>query len=255
MVAGAAGALAGSALAYNMSRRSSNIPAGGAEPTEAAGVELLVHNLSHADMVVNIGDATDTGVRIEHKARPQFNQFQLVGEMILRHLHEAEAQGVALRPIDCESSFKIRYPVGMDLRCGGEGVDIGSDSTEGQEAEEAVSSLQRRFHLKGLKRRSAAELPALPAEPRITSVALPLVALLIPEWLRSLRRKAVPDLPRPRKVLVLVCGSGQPRDTDANPLDNSTEASGRIVQRFVELCYPDIEVVRVVSSASGGMFR
>ena len=44
------------------------------------------------------------------------------------------------------------------------------------------------------------------------------------------------------QVMLLVCGSGQPRDMNADPHSNSTEATAQIVEKFVELCYPDIEV-------------
>ena len=42
---------------------------------------------------------------------------------------------------------------------------------------------------------------------------------------------------------MLVSGAGQPRDERANPADNSTETAGRIIERFVRLAHPDIEVV------------
>ena len=59
--------------------------------------------------------------------------------------------------------------------------------------------------------------------------------------------------PMPKKILVLVSGSGQPRDPKADPQDNSTSVTSLIVGRFVNLCYPEIHVVHV--SSTGGMFR
>lgn len=52
------------------------------------------------------------------------------------------------------------------------------------------------------------------------------------------------------QVLVLVSGAGQPRDSDANPQDNSTEGTGRLIQRFVQAVYPDIEVICIPSNWS-----
>ena len=117
-------------------------------------------------------------------------------------------------------------------------------------------------------------MPPATTLPEITAVYLPLVSVLIPEWLRVLKRKeAKSGAPPPRKVrgtgtelcrfrshdagparpgghtrrravhvlsrcsqvLILVSGAGQPRDTDANPQDNSTEGTARIIQRFVEV--------------------
>jgi cytidine deaminase len=54
-------------------------------------------------------------------------------------------------------------------------------------------------------------------------------------------------------VLVLVSGAGQPRNAPANPADNSTEGTGRVIERFVKLVYPDIEVVHIPSAF--GIFR
>jgi len=58
---------------------------------------------------------------------------------------------------------------------------------------------------------------------------------------------------KPKKILVLVSGSGQPRDPHADPQDNSTSLTSLIVGRFVNLCYPEIQVIHV--SSTGGMFR
>ena len=55
-------------------------------------------------------------------------------------------------------------------------------------------------------------------------------------------------------MLILVSGAGQPRDIKANPHDNSTEGTAKIIQKFVETVYPDIEVCHI-SSASLGIFR
>ena len=57
--------------------------------------------------------------------------------------------------------------------------------------------------------------------PRILTVFLPLIAVVIPQWLRVLKQRdyASQAGPPPKKVLVLVSGAGQPRDIKANPHD------------------------------------
>jgi cytidine deaminase len=87
-------------------------------------------------------------------------------------------------------------------------------------------------------------------------VYLPLLATVIPEWVRAIKRRALQrpaGTPAPRKVLVIVSGAGQPRDEKANPADNSTEGTGRIIERFVRLVHPEIEVVHIPSAY--GIFR
>jgi cytidine deaminase len=115
------------------------------------------------------------------------------------------------------------------------------------------------FHIKGRKVTDSS-LPK-PLEPdvssvRIACVYLPLLATVIPEWVRAIKRRALQrpaGTPAPRKVLVIVSGAGQPRDEKANPADNSTEGTGRIIERFVRLVHPEIEVVHIPSAY--GIFR
>ena len=48
---------------------------------------------------------------------------------------------------------------------------------------------------------------------------MPLISVLVPEWLRVLRKKALQEgsqVPT-KKVVVLLSGSAQPRDSKANP--------------------------------------
>ena len=51
-----------------------------------------------------------------------------------------------------------------------------------------------------------------------------------------------------------VSGAGQPRNEKANPSDNSTQGVGWLMERFIRLVHPEIEVVHIVSS-SYGIFR
>ena len=53
--------------------------------------------------------------------------------------------------------------------------------------------------------------------------------------------------------MYLVSGYGAPRDARHAPESNSTEATARLMKRFVEACYPEIEV-RTVHSGNG-VFR
>jgi len=105
------------------------------------------------------------------------------------------------------------------------------------------------------------EAPPQPLqEPSITAVILPIVAALLLRWTRTLDQQRAAEaaatgsaVRRPKKVLLLVSGSGQPRDTNADPDANSTHCTSYLVERFVQLCYADIRVVHV--SSTGGMFR
>ena len=224
-------------------------------------VHVLVHNLSHADLIVHLSPTPEHSKpqsgnqESVFKARPMFNQFNYVASAILSHLDRVakdELQLQTLRSV-CEPTFR-HMDVGLDLECGGTaaGVSIDAGGHGGKDGT-TISNPWERFHLKGLKRHDGLQ-PVLPqsSHPRVTAAILPLVATLLPRWLQSMDEVSEPGA-CPRKLLVLVAGSATPRDGKADPMDNSTERLALIVRRFVNLCFPDVEVA--IISSTGGMFR
>ena len=213
------------------------------------GLELLVHNISHSDLYVMLKKTGPDGKELSDEnylARPKFSEFQPASEAVVRHLDE-HSKHSSPEVLTCSSKYKVKYPVGLGLTHKG----AVSGATVRDASEPGGHPPWERFHLRGFKRHDG-QAPKLPdGVPRIVSVYLPLVAVLIPEWLRVLKRRTISaGDPPPRKVLLLVSGAGQPRDTDANPQDNSTEGTSRIIQRFVQACYPDIEVICIPSNWS-----
>ena len=116
---------------------------------------------------------------------------------------------------------------------------------------------------------------AKPTRPSFAEVYFPLLAVILPRWLRGFVEGAqegaqegadpgsLVNSPavgvssrtstRVRRVLYLVSGYGAPRDASHAPESNSTEATARLMKRFVEACYPEIDV-RAVHSGNG-VFR
>ena len=204
-------------------------------------IELLVHNISHSDLVVTLSD----GEQRTYLARPMFNEFRATSEAIMLAMDKMRAAGAPPTLLECLSQYKVPYKLGFDLTS--EVASVQLDETP--DATASPASLWRRFHLKGHKRHDGGWTP-VPSDtpPRVVSVAVPLIAVLLPEWMRGLKRKAVhQNDPPPKKVLVLVSGAGQPRDRDAEPRDNSTEGVGRVIEAFVRAAYPDIEVRHISS--------
>ena len=265
--AGVAGAAAASAAAAAHARTEApppiraggraadgSAPAGPSSSPPAPAVELLVHNISHSDLILQL--------RLDdkqYKARPMFNQFMPVALSILGHMDDMAAIGAESGLIECVSKYQVKYPIGLDLEAGPtQGAKIVADAAAGggQEAKDIAIPWER-FHLKGFRRHDGA-YPELPqtADPLVVGAIMPHIAVVIPEWLRVLKRKALhepPGQPPPRKVLVLVSGAGQPRDSKTNPTHNSTEGTAQIMKRFVQQAYPDIEVVTIASK--GSVFR
>jgi len=175
-----------------------------------AGIEILVHNLSHADLLVTLSGAGASGGE-SRRARPLFNQYNFVSKAIVRHLDAMQAAGAKLRPIEATGSSDKSYPVGISLCCDemDEGAAIGSsgEGAQGGGMEgAAIATPWERFHLKGVKRHDrrpgsfkrlrefssgqeppmSEEVEAPLEEPRIDAAVLPLVAMLLPEWVRDI---------------------------------------------------------------------
>ena len=228
-------------------------------------IELLVHNISHSDLLVELGEEGPERRSRTYLARPIFNKFQPTSEAILAHMKQLHATGQSPTVINAPSKYQIRYPIGFDLSTPNapgsdlDGAALLDAPAEGSDQERAHAAWDL-FHLKGIGSklwdRSSLGTEIGNTFPRVMNVYLPLIATVIPEWHRVLKRRAArdPDKPPPKKVLILVSGAGQPRNPQADPNDNSTEGTGKIMRFFIEAVYPDIEVQHI-SSTSLGIFR
>ena len=232
----------------------------------APGVEMLVHNISQSELVVRleekpleVGDIGRTFL-----ARPAFNCFMPVSEAINSWLNGQEMEGKTPHVLTSLSKYRVQYPSGISLvdeEASRRGVLLEGDfeSATGSSAQAGAESWAS-FHLKGNSEAQSLTGKKMAEDglsvPSIVAAYLPLVATVIPEWLRAIKRRTLTQpagTPPPRKVLVLVSGAGQPRNEKANPADNSTEGTGWIIERFVRLTHPDIEVVHIPSTF--GIFR
>ena len=191
--------------------------------------------------------------------------------------------------VEAPSKYQVRYPIGFSLSAAGGAGAAGGDverpgPVDGALMAEAGAgagstlweAMWERFHLKGLgsKRQHALERhlslggvdpattspgPPLRADeavhvgaPRILTVFLPLIAVVVPEWLRVLKQRGYASQggPPPKKVLVLVSGAGQPRDMQAKSVSQSVSQS---VSPSVSHCHtPAIEhMVHMLHSRAG----
>ena len=232
-----------------------------ATKSKEPGMELLVHNVSHADMVLSLREHGPQSVNEEQMpsflAKPLFNTFMPISELVVGQLDRLQANGSQPQVLSCMSTYRVQYPLGLDLTGETAGLLMEASTTE------PSTSPSRQFHIhksrKELELHRKVEgkrpLSSLESGVRVVAAYLPLIAVVIPEWIRSIKRRNLhqPASHEPRKVLVLVSGAGQPRDERANPADNSTEGVGRIIERFMQIVYPDIEVVHIHSAF--GIFR
>ena len=179
------------------------------------GAHILLHNLSHSDLVLSVGDII---------ARPKFSHFRKISEQILKKAGlKNENNELRIRShISYFSAYNreteqedndCQMPVGFDL-AGDLSVAVNVDKLRLREDHSAVSE-------SGV----------------IDSAHFPLIAILLPKWLKSIE-----DQKNYKKVLVLVSGRGTPSDSHASVLDNSTKYLGRLILEFIKIVYPEIEI-------------
>ena len=115
LLAGAAGAAsaAGACAAGGMVASSEARLEPSAEP-DTRPIEILVHNISHSDMLVMLGEDGDENGRT-FLARPVFNKFQPVTEAILHQIAALKSMGQQPAVVDAPSKYQVRYPIGLSL--------------------------------------------------------------------------------------------------------------------------------------------
>ena len=115
LLAGAAGAAsaAGACAAGGMVASSETRLEPSAEP-DTRPIEILVHNISHSDMLVMLGEDGDENGRT-FLARPVFNKFQPVTEAILHQIAALKSMGQQPAVVDAPGKNQVRYPIGLSL--------------------------------------------------------------------------------------------------------------------------------------------
>jgi cytidine deaminase len=182
------------------------------------GLHILVHNLSHSDLVVEIENVM---------ARPKFSNFREVSELLLKSLE--------LRNDDDESLSNVSYfhPYNRESRS----YDETSSIPVGFELKENYSvTIPDQAGL-----RFKEDYSDRKGQPCIIDCAyFPLVAILLPKWLKSIEDNMCGGTTK--KILVLVSGRGTPSDASANVSDNSTEYLGKMILLFISKVYPDLHI-------------
>ena len=240
------------------------------------GFDGAVHDgrpLSHAASSCAVAPEDPAGYpgAREAVARPHFSSTAKVAGAIDAELESRGYRAVARWPRDDGgpgTTPRARPPIGFEFHSANLPLGDGPDDFE--------------WH----PERSGGEPP--PARPAFAEVYFPLLAVILPRWIHGFadddasarsgdknagagatnatnddpnnggpRRSSFgtsSQQPKIRRVVHLVSGYGAPRDRSHAPESNSTEATARIMKRFVEAAYPGQIVVRLAHSGNG-VFR
>ena len=227
-------------------------------------VEVLIHNVSHKDLLMSVCRADDTlpdgtVTRSDRcrRAKPAFSAFHPVSRALHRLLEAKEHGGVNVASAD----DLLECPAIAD-HLNGSASSIVAGLRVKQRGRSLQVSSSREPTTRPLTAHDVvlqASLPP-PANPSATSaggattdatgkfagsdeeleqdglavvaVYFPLIAVLVPKWLDVSYDKTC------RQRIYLISGSCTPRNPEMEMSDNSTEATAKLIKLFLGLVYP-----------------
>jgi hypothetical protein len=208
------------------------------------GIELLVHNLSHSDLVLGLNTKNLSVKSDAVIARPKFSHFSSISESILKKLKSFKPT----EDLITKTKLGSRSASSMNPeRC----VSVGYDFKRDPIAVDNVSSLRFRKEDQSLLLQNNIAEHATESDCFIERAYFPLLAVLLPKWLDSISSEDSSKA----KVVVLVSGRGTPTvPSDGNTAkDNSTKFTGELMQLFIQLTHPEVHVVLLHSDSN--LFR
>lgn len=251
-------------------------------------VELLVHNVSHSDIVLSLGrrkliDSEKTendvawpttsayGEKSEEEeifCRPRFSAFDLFSRRVFAAAisQDSETLPIISFPRYERSDSSPRYTLVTPLPSRQKLVPVGfaltlNDEHTRIEGPKDMASLRIRGKdlSKVQKEESKEQQPYAEVtndDMFINGVFLPLLAPLILTWVQRiedkyhLQRQKHSDV---KMVVILVTGVGTPRNWTHTVTGNSTEFCAKIMELFLHILHPNITVVKIHSETN--LFR
>ena len=210
----------------------------------------MVHNVSHADMLVSLGGQPTARTNLL-LARPHFSTFtrmaDLLEESVCDHqgfADDDEHSGSTLRitsfPLFTRSTSSSRYPIVSPSP--GRHLPVGFAFAPGR-----CPALSQRDMCENLKLRRE-DKKGIAESSNITGVYFPLLAVLIPKWTRWIRESQ--GDPQCEQTVFLVSGVGTPRNSTHELAGNSTEGVTRLMEMWLNIAFPRVKVVRVHSQTN-----
>jgi cytidine deaminase len=223
-------------------------------------LELLVHNISHTDLVLGL----DTGNKssssnaktatespyFRNYIRPRFSSFDLFARLVLDHIQNTTDGSTS----DDQVIYFPRYQRSMEdprysIREFTATCDPPMSPTGLKLAVPAPMTTTNVQEDVRIREQDQDEiLAALEDEScrvRISHVFFPLLATILPVWQRQIQQKEYHGLVK--RVLILVTGVGTPRNWTHSVKGNSTEACADLMQAFLARIDPGLTVVKIHS--------
>jgi cytidine deaminase len=216
-------------------------------------LEMLVHNISHTDLVLNL-DPRD-GESQYCLCRPRFSAFDLYTTRILSTLpknpetvsfprYERSDEDPRHMIVTPRLSRQKMLPAGMRL-------DPKTSMLKVPQ-EELLNLRFRGRDAPRIEKYAKDNNGFTDCDFRLDYAFFPLLAALLPRWRQQIATKYSPQTDV-KKVIILVSGVGTPRNWTHSIKGNSTEACAELMERFIRIVHPDVTVVRIHSETN--LFR
>lgn len=210
-------------------------------------LELLVHNVSHTDLVLGLQhQGSDVEKGKECVVRPRFSKFDVLSRLAMDYVSVANNPSVVNFPLHQRSDDR-RYSICEP--------DVGSPITPTGLQLKNPAPLPSTCGLHDVRARDATSLEKLfdnkASRPSITHVYFPLLATVLPVWKRQIAAKEYKTAVE--RVLVLVTGVGTPRNKTHEVSGNSTQTCAALMERFLKSIDPSLTVVTIHSETN--LFR
>ena len=259
--------------------------------TETRYFEMLVHNVSHTDLVLSLdtNDADEAVNDKDHSSdkegpdggrsqvrgpyclwRPRFSTFDLYSRRVLESLHpqadivsfpryERSDATPRYEIVTPKPSRQVKIPTGFSLSP--------PSSTRNRQAPKNNATTDRtgtsnrlcipkeEFPNLRLRGRDAPRIDKFHNsndQLMINYAFFPLLATLLPRWHQQIASKHSSSV-EVKKVVILVSGVGTPRNWTHSIAGNSTEACAELMEAFIHRLYPHVTVVRIHSETN--LFR
>lgn len=220
------------------------------------GIEILVHNLSHSDLVLGLNTLNHELTSYQNiiVARPKFSYFKKISEKILESIlaNTDETKKASLSYSVLQSRKTINTTNVTTTIQNNTSIPVGFDFDNIHDIFiDDINMLRFRHDDKNILMKTTNNINdgnnTIAAY--IESVYFPLITLLIPKWIGTIDINKMNH----QKVIVLVSGRGKPVDENANIADNSTKYTAKLIAYFIKQAYPELKVRLVHSNTN--LFR
>lgn len=226
-------------------------------------IEVLIHNVSHKDLLMSVcraddtlPDSTVTSSDRCRRAKPAFSAFHPVSRALHRLL-EAKEHGESVVSADdlleCPATAEhlngstLSIVAGLRVKQHGRSLQV-SSSREPTARPLTARDVVLQAALPPHSDPSASPADGASADATgkpagsdeeleqdglaVVAVYFPLIAVLVPKWLDVSYDKTC------RQRIYLISGSCTPRNPEMEMSDNSTEATAKLIKLFLGLVYP-----------------